>query len=301
MVVLAENVVAGYAPILSPFAPVVLLKPSVQAVDAREARRRSGMWHPRWMLEEWMAKRFEGKNCRSATAVCVVNAEDSAYLAKRYHLLRSPEVVPIGVDLSRFPERESDPGGQVIGFFGNLTWGANIDAVRWFANEVIPKVSRVYPGAIFRVIGSGGEDLRQELAGPHMEFAGRVASIPETMDDVTVGVVPVVSGTGVRFKLLEMLSLGVPVVTTRLGALGTGCIHEEHALIADDADSFAAAVIRLVRDADLRKKLTEAGRDLIQSHSWQSFYPRIVDAIGNAAAIRRGSVEGPASNGSRDK
>src|SRR5579864_396173 len=54
VVVLTENVVAGYAPILSAYAPTVLFKHSVQAVDARDARRRNGMWHPRWMLEEWM-------------------------------------------------------------------------------------------------------------------------------------------------------------------------------------------------------------------------------------------------------
>ena len=95
VIVLAENVVAGYAPILSTFAPVVLLKPSVQAVDVREARRRSGMWHPRWMLEEWMARRFEKRSCRAATAVCVVNTEDVADLARRYRLERSAEVVPI--------------------------------------------------------------------------------------------------------------------------------------------------------------------------------------------------------------
>ena len=85
-------------------------------------------------------------------------------------------------------------------------------------------------------------------------------------------------------KFLEMLSLGVPVVTTSLGALGTGCIHEEHALIADDADSFAAAVVALLGDAGLRRRLTQAGQKLIQRHSWQSFYPRILDILEKAAS-----------------
>jgi polysaccharide biosynthesis protein PslH len=285
VIILAENVVAGYAPVLSTFAPVVLLKPSVQAVDAREARRRCGMWHPRGMLEQWMAGRFEKRSCRAATAVCVVNTEDVANLAQRYHLGRSAQVVPIGVDLAQFPKRERDPSGQVVSFFGNLTWGANIDAVRWYAKEIIPKVDRVYPGATFRVIGSAGEDLRKDLSSPHVEFTGRVVSIPETMADATVGVVPVVSGTGVRFKLLEMLSLGVPVVTTSLGALGTGCVHDQHALIADDADSFAAAVVRLLGDVDLRKRMAEAGRELIRRHSWENLYPRIVEVIEKAATV----------------
>src|SRR6202046_297365 len=60
LVVLTENVVAGYAPLICDHTPVVLLKHSVQAVDARDARRRSGMWHPRWILEEWLGGRFGG-------------------------------------------------------------------------------------------------------------------------------------------------------------------------------------------------------------------------------------------------
>src|SRR5215469_13871405 len=112
VVVLTENVVAGYAPILSTFVPVVLFKHSVQAVDARDARRRKGMWHPRWMLEEWMVTRFEARTCRVATVVCTVNHEDASDLVRRYRLVKPPQIVPIGVDLSRFPKRERDPGGQ---------------------------------------------------------------------------------------------------------------------------------------------------------------------------------------------
>jgi len=287
-VVLSENVVAGYAPILSPYAPVVLFKHSVQAVDARDARRRYGMSQLRWILEEWMVKRFEAKSCRAATVVCTVNAEDSADLARRYCLRRPAEVVPIGVDLSQFPRRENDPGGQVIGFFGNISWGANLDAANWFIDQVLPSVWEKLPSAQFRVIGPGSERIASAKPDPRIVCQGP-SHIPEAMKDAAIGVVPVISGTGVRLKLLEMLSLGVPVATTSLGALGTGCVHGKHALIADDASSFARAVVSLLRDAGLRTRLTQAGRKLIQRHSWQSFYPRIVEVLEKAASVERRS------------
>jgi glycosyltransferase involved in cell wall biosynthesis len=89
-----------------------------------------------------------------------------------------------------------------------------------------------------------------------------------------------------------MLSMGVPVVSTSLGALGTGCVHEEHALIADDADSFTNAVVALLQDASLRKKLTQAGQKLIRKHSWESFYPQILGAFEKAVSTyRRGNVD----------
>ena len=286
VVVLTENVVAGYASLLAPLVPVVLFKHSVQAVDARDARRSFGMWHPRWILEEWMVRRFEARSLDAATVVCTVNSEDVADLTQRYPVAKSAEVVPIGVDLSKFPRRERDPGGQVVGFFGNITWGANLDAARWFINEILPKVWQTFPSAQFRIIGPGSENVVPGKRDLRIVCQGS-SHIPSAMKDATVGVVPVISGTGVRLKLLEMLSLGVPVVTTELGALGTGCVHGEHALISDDADSFAAAIIGLLGDAELRQKLVRAGWELIQMHSWESSYPRILDVIEEAASTRR--------------
>jgi glycosyltransferase involved in cell wall biosynthesis len=286
VVVLTENVVAGYAPILFAYAPTVLFKHSVQAVDARDARRRNGMWQPRWMLEERMVRRFEARTCHAATVVCTVNAEDAADLARRYQLARPAEIVPIGVDLSQFPSRESDPGGHVIGFFGNISWGANSDAAKWFVDRILPRVWEKIPSAEFRIIGPGSEQVALGKCDPRIVSRGP-SHIPDAMSDAVIGVVPVISGTGVRLKFLEMLSLGVPVVTTSLGALGTGCVHQEHALIADDADSFATAVIALLGDAGVRRKLTQAGQKLIQRHSWQSFYPRILDILEKAASTNR--------------
>lgn len=295
--VLTENVVAGYAPFLSAFIPVVLFKHSVQGVDARDARRRAGTWHPRWMLEERMVRRFEGRTCRAATLICAVNVEDAADLARRYRLARPAEVIPIGVDFSRFPRRKLDPGGEVIGFFGNMAWGANVDAARWFAEQILPKVWHRFPAAKFRIIGPGSDRFVLDSNDPRIVRRGE-SYIPDAMKDAVLGVVPVISGTGVRLKLLEMLSMGVPVVTTSLGALGTGCVHGKHTLVADDADSFAAAVISLLEDAALRQKLIRAGWELVQAHAWESFYPRILNVFEKAASAQRRNspnVEVPAA------
>lgn len=289
--VLTENVVAGYAPLISGHTPVVMLKHSVQAVDARDARRRSGMWHPRWILEEWLVRRFEASTCHSTTVTCTVNAEDQAELSRRYRLPRPAEITPIGVDFSHFPDREKDPGGQLIGFFGNITWGANVDAANWFVDEILPRVWKKMPSAQFRIIGPGGDQIAARKPDARITCLGP-SNIPDAMKHATIGIVPVISGTGVRLKLLEMLSLGVPVVSTSLGALGTGCVNGEHALIADDADSFANAVVVLLQDASLRKKLTQAGQELIQKHSWESFYPQILGAFEKAVSTyRRGNVD----------
>jgi glycosyltransferase involved in cell wall biosynthesis len=289
VVVLTENVVAGYAPLLVSSIPVVLFKHSVQAVDARDARNRFGKLHLRWALEEHIVRKFEARTCETSTVLCTVNAEDAADLAERYRLPRPARVVPIGVDLSKFPPRGQDPGGHVIGFFGNMSWGANLDAANWFVAQILPTIWEKFPSAEFRVIGHGSKNWAPEKCDPRIDRRGP-SNIPDCMSDAVIGVVPVFSGTGVRLKLLEMLSMGIPVITTSLGALGTGCKHEEHVLIADDCDSFSAAVVRLIEDSRLRKKLRGAGLELIQAHSWQSFYPEILEAIQKAASTHPGFV-----------
>lgn len=287
-VVLPENVVAGYAPILAPMVPVVLFKHSVHVTDARDERRRLGLYHPRWLLEEWIVRRFEPNTCRTATRVCCVNSEDAEELSRRYSLPVPAEVVPIGVDLPRFPNRGFDPGGPVIGFFGNMTWGANTDAVKWFVEAVLPKVWEKFPDALFRVIGPGGTQLRFGAADPRVVCEEGTLNIPEAMKNVVVGVVPVISGTGVRLKLLEMLSMGIPTVSTSLGRLGTNCVDGEHVLVADDPDAFAGAVSLLLSDSVLRQKLSRAGAKISRAHAWENSYPKILNLF--ELAVRRHSL-----------
>lgn len=289
-VVLTENVVAGYASFLAKMVPVVLFKHSVQAVDALDYRKRYGMYHPRWILEELIVKRYEERTCHAATVVSCVNSEDSVDLVRRYHLNEPPEIVPIGVDLNCFPPRTTDPGGKIIGFFGNMTWGANVDAALWFTEEVLPFIWAQESETRFCVIGPGSKELPFLTKDPRIVTIGPVPQqmISETLKEVTVGLVPVISGTGVRLKLLEMLSMGIPVVSTALGSLGTGCVSGQHILIADEPEAFAQAVISLLRDVEKRKKFTLAGRLLAQKHTWEGIYPRIPQVIELAA--QRGAL-----------
>jgi glycosyltransferase involved in cell wall biosynthesis len=285
VIVLTENGLAGFTSLLSCTVPVLLLKHSIHAVDAADERRRNPRRRLRWLLEERIVKRFEARTCRSATLVCCVNQEDADYLSSRYKLTTPAAVVPLGVDPRQFPSRTGDPATKVIGFIGNLSWGANADAARWFCRHVLPLLWRTHPDATFLVIGPGGEGLRFLSEDSRIRFVGRVPSVHEAVREVSVGVVPVISGTGMRCKLLDMLSMGIPTVSTSLGARGIRCVRGQHLLIADGAKAFAKALETLLSDASLRKELSVAGSDVARAYSWVSIYPKIWDALD--LAVRR--------------
>jgi glycosyltransferase involved in cell wall biosynthesis len=292
-IILCDNTVAGYAPSLAAWVPAILVKHSIQAIDARDQRRRAGMWHPRWLLEEWIAKRFEARTCGAATVVCCVNLEDADELRQRYQPMVPVEVVPVGVDPRRFPPRHRDPGGGVIGFFGNIGWGANRDAALWFAEKVMPELWRKWPSAEFRIIGPGSELLPLPHGEQRLKATGAVADIAAAMSEVTVGVVPVISGTGTRFKLLEMLSMGIPVVTTSLGLAGTECRAGRDVLVADGAGAFAGAVATLLGDPSLRERLSQAGVEMARSFAWEGIYPKILAVLERAAHAPASAVTEP--------
>jgi glycosyltransferase involved in cell wall biosynthesis len=286
-VVLAENNVAGFAPALKQQCKVVLFKHSVQLTDAEDDRRRFGKAGPRWAIAKSVVRRFESESCRAADVICTVTEEDAAELKRIYGLRGAIHVVPIGVDPSVFEKRAQDPGGSVIAFYGNLGWGANVDAVLWFAREVFPRVLERQPQAVFRVIGPGGDGLRTQVSHPRVEFEGPVVPVTRALEDVAVGVVPVISGTGMRFKLVEMLSMGIPTVTTALGMVRTGCVHGQHVLIADDAESFAASVVQLLSDSELRQSLSRNAAELARQHSWDAVGPKILEAVESTSKKER--------------
>ena len=283
VVVLADNCVACYAPLLAGKRPVLLLKHSVQVSDAQDTRLRQGRWNPKWLLQQWATSRQEKRSCKAAHTVCCVNREDARAVSRLYGVQSSLKVIPIGVDLSRFRTRDCDPGNDALAFFGDMTWGANIDAARWFVDEVLPVIWRQRPAVQFRIIGKGGEGLRFRRDDYRVQATGRVDEIRQALKDITVGVVPVISGTGIRFKLLEFLSMGVPTVSTSLGLAGTGVINGEHCLVADSVDAFASAVLSLLSNPHLRTRLSQGGRVAVKTSEWGHIYTQIRETLAETA------------------
>jgi glycosyltransferase involved in cell wall biosynthesis len=291
---------SGYVDLLEGSVPTIISKLSVGAVDARDQRERKGMWHPWWALNEWVTRRFERRTCRAASAVCTVNEEDAAELTSRNGLTNIVRTIPIGVELSEFPARDADPNSKVVSFIGNLKWGANVDALRWLVQEIFPEVLTAHPDAELRIIGPGEEEVRKEFASDKVKFLGYVPSVRGAMADVAVGVVPVRSGTGMRLKLMELLSMGIPAVTTTLGAAGFQCTHGEQALIADDAGAFASAVNLLLSDAVLREKWSRNGPTVARQFSWDAIIERVQilanDTVGGEKQFAAPAARAAAAN-----
>jgi len=225
-------------------------------------------------IELMKTRRYERRCARAADAVFVSSP------LEREHLRDVTGVdaieVPNGVDTALFvpmPDERENP--TKIVFVGPLTYDANIDGLRWFVREIMPRILREQPTATLDVVGAPVE----ENFGPGVALLGRVDDVRPYVARAAVSIVPVRLGSGTRYKILEALAMQRCVVSTTLGADGLGVADREHLLVADDAEAFARAVLEALEKPALRHELGASGRAHVVAHyDWDLLVGRVADA-----------------------
>ncbi len=181
-------------------------------------------------------------------------------------------VVPHGVDTETFCVSGECSREQAVMFLGNYPHDPNRDAVVYFHENVWPRVKEEVPEARFYVVGKDPTPDLLELAesDPSVVVTGTVEDVRPYFERAKVFVNPVRIGGGFRGKILEAMSMGLPIVTTSLGAEGVDAEDGRDMIVADDPTGFAAAVTRLLRDEGLCESLGERARDLaVERFSWE--------------------------------
>lgn len=260
--------------ILDQFNAEYVLQRRAALTDLRQVRRlHAGLYS----LAQWQKlARYETQVCSSVDRVVVVSAEDRRALMQLSPAIDAA-VVPNGVDTDFFAPGNQDPQGDCLLFTGTMDFRPNIDAVRWFVEEVLPLVRRRRP-AYLRVVGRNPAAAVRSLARPGIvEVVGEVEDVRDSFRQAAVYVVPMRIGGGVRLKLLEAFSMALPVVSTSMGAEGVeGLRDSEHCLLADTPAAFAGAIIQLLEDRELARRLGAAARELACSrYDWRAIVPKL--------------------------
>lgn len=178
-------------------------------------------------------------------------------------------VVPNAVDLETFRPSGVEPDPASLVFLGAMNYHPNIEGIHYFVETTFPKIVARYPQVKLFVVGMNPPDSVRALASERIEITGFVEDPRVYMERATVMVVPLRIGGGTRFKITESLAMGKAIVSTRLGAEGIDVEHGKHALLADDPESFAREVGRLLDDRQLVRRLGVAARELAeQRYGW---------------------------------
>lgn len=216
-------------------------------------------------------RRHEQRHYPRDAAVVVV-APDDAQAVRALASTTRVAVVPNGVDAG--PEPSPPATEPVLGFHGSFDARHNIDAARELVRVVLPRIQRTVPGARVLLVGRRpGPEIRG-LVRPGVELRADVADARGELRDIAVYVAPLVSGAGLKNKVLEAMAAGRPVVTTPLGAAGIG--EGGGVTVADNAVAVADATVALLDDpARLAAAGAQARRRVVAEFTWEQSAGRI--------------------------
>lgn len=234
------------------------------------------------LLLERYEKRYSGK-----FNYLVVTTEDDKQQFLKYRSDAKIPVIPNGVDLELFPYRNSDPGGHKLSFVGAMDASHNIDAVRFFALEVLPELQKTYTDTTFSIVGA--RPTPEVLALAEIKgviVTGKVPSMAEYLHESTVCVVPLRAGYGIKNKTLEAMAAGTPVVGSDRGLEGLAVDTPNiplRALRANSIPEYINGISRLFENPELRQELSKNGRQFVETeYTWEragQLYEQVITQV----------------------
>jgi polysaccharide biosynthesis protein PslH len=261
--------------------PTVLFQHNVESVLWQRRAEFEEKWFDRSVAKIEYAKmrRFEPEQVRRFHHVIAVSETDRQAMRAMVDPSRI-SVVPTGVDLGKYQvDANTRPSGALVVFTGSMDWRPNIDGVEFFCHEIWPLVLAQVPAARFRIVGRDPDPRVKKLASASVEVTGTVPSIVEHLREAAVVVVPLRIGGGTRIKIYEGMAMGKATVSTTVGAEGLDVQHGRDILLEDTPAAFAAAIVQLLRDAEIRRRYEAAAAATARQYDWSVITARFVEVL----------------------
>lgn len=246
--------------------------------------------HGRALAARWQLSAVEAFEREAATGVARTTAVSQAEVD--YFERFAPgrvDLVPNGVDTKDLAFDDGVPPEPQILFLGSLDYGANVDALRFLIEDVLPRVG--HPGVKLVVAGSNPRAEVERIANrsPHaVRLVGRVPDAGPYFSGSRMLVVPLRFGGGTRLKILESFARGCPVVSTTVGCEGLSVEHERELLVADGAQALAHQIDRLLAEPALGRQLARRGRELVETtYDWASIVGTLESALESVIEANR--------------
>jgi glycosyltransferase involved in cell wall biosynthesis len=267
VVIVVHGMAAAWARAFDPAIPAVLELHDLQwRWYASRAANASGLGAALLRAEAWRYRRHVLSQLPRYAAAVTLSTDEARELRETASLPVS--VIPIGVDTSELRPGPEPTGSPRLVFTGTLDYIPNVNGIRWFVEEVWPRILQTCPEAELDIVGRDPvADVQALGRRPGVNVVGPVPSVAPYFDRAHAVVVPIREGTGVRVKIVEAMTAGRAIVTTSLGWEGLPHIEPgRHLLVADAPGAFAASAASLLSDAPLRRSLASEARAVAERY-----------------------------------
>ncbi len=201
--------------------------------------------------------------------VAITEKDEQWYRDQGYEkVLRT---INAGVNFSEIPPYKTNRFLNRIGFIGSLEWKPNIEGLKWFIENVWSRVNEDFPDAELHIAGKNPPDWMSDWKVPAMKFHGMVPDSNAFLDNVHIFIVPLLSGSGMRLKVVEAMARGKCVVSTLVGAEGIHVENGKDILLESDPDRMAELLIEMLRNPERSTEIAENGRKTARSkYDWRN-------------------------------
>ncbi|HMO41066.1 MAG TPA: glycosyltransferase family 4 protein [Saprospiraceae bacterium] len=222
-------------------------------------------WPKKWYLRHLTEKlrRYEIAQLANYDLLVAISERDLS-VCRRLGYQGAAVVTPIGINSNDYqPQRRISEDIASIGFIGSLDWMPNQEGLQWFLDKVWPHLHRRFPTLTFHIAGRNTPAWIERLQVPKVIVHGEVPDAAAFINQHPVMVTPLLSGSGMRVKILESMALGRTVVTTSLGLEGIQARHRQEVLMADTPAAFVQAIIECCQNTHQTEQIGQRARAFV--------------------------------------
>ena len=221
----------------------------------------------RWYLRllSRRLRKFETEACTRFDGVTTVTDEDASYLRSSgctVPLYSSPAIIEIPGEevLTVSPEENT------LFHIGSMDWMPNIEGVNWFLKEVMPAIHQNFPQLKLHLAGRNMPETLMNTMIPGVVTEGEVSSSVEFILSKKIMIVPLLSGSGIRVKIIEGMALGKTIISTAIGAEGIPCENRKNILLANTPEEFSNQISWCLSNPEEARQVGLRARKLAEEH-----------------------------------
>lgn len=252
--------------------PIILAEQTIEYLGYQDYMKKAHWWlKPILAIDVMKIKYWERYFWGKADKLITMSEEDKLFIERELRASTNTSVVANGVDLEFFSAvKKRLPPNPTVLFVGTFKWLPNIEAVEEIVHQIWPLILDQLPGAKLKIVGfSPTPKIQAYSQDPTIEVLGGIDDIRDAFASSHILLAPIRSGKGTRYKVLEAMITGTPVVATTLAVEGLDLKNGEQVLIADTSLALAKAAVTLLKDSSLQLKLGRAGEAVVRrDYSW---------------------------------
>ena len=245
-------------------AMIVLRAHNVEHKIWERIAKETKVFFKRWYINHLAKtlKEYELNALESVDGVAAITRKDAAFFRK---YCSKPIIdIPYGIYPEEFTPKYEIEGKPKFYHIGSMNWMPNEEGIRWFIDEVLPKTVEKVPDFVYHLAGRSMPEWLTSIKDPHIDVIGEVPDAKEFVSQHDVALVPLLSGSGIRIKIIESMAMGKTVITTRVGAEGILYDEDVNLIIAENKAKMVEAIRSINENPQTAIEIGKAARKLVE-------------------------------------